>query len=818
MTMKPALKRLDHQPYGEDHPYEQDPNERFPRLPVENEPVTLGAATFPTGSAERVWATWNGDDQGQERRREGILAGEDEENSFWEIPLPSFQRGQTITYRLHASDGKIVLHSETFQFTTAGWAPVGEIISHRLLHDGVEVICGNEAGQKSLITVTLSGDSVIKTRLAFFSSEQQAEQTQPPAPKLNVQQKLIRLAREDNQRLVFFLQELKLVLFRQPYRLEVYTRDGAPVLIEASTPHWLVGENGAPLKLRQTYSSPESEGFFGFGERFNALNQRGNVLDVCVYNQYKDQGVRTYLPVPFFLSSQGYGLYIASNRRVVYDLAVNRPDRWSFDADLGSEAVLEHHLISSPQPGDILRSFTHLTGKPALPPAWVFGPWMSGNEWNSQDRLMREVETSLKSGIPVSVVVIEAWSDEITFYIWNDAEYEPKPPGEPFQCEDFTFPPGGRWPDPKGMIDELHRLGIRVILWQNPVIKMIGEPHPQQHADEAYAIENDYCVREEDGTPYRIKPFWFANSLLLDFTNPEAVDWWMRKRLYLLEEFHIDGFKTDGGEHIAGCKLIFHNGMRSDEVWNLYPNLYVGAYYRLAVEKRGGDAASFSRAGFTGAQAYPCHWAGDEASTWEAYRASLYAGLNAGVSGIPFWGWDLAGFSGEIPSSELYLRSAAMAAFCPIMQYHSEFNHHRLPCRDRTPWNIAERTGDRHVIDIYRKFAQLRMQLLPYIESEARRCAETGEPLMRPLFLDWPNDRLAWQINDQYCFGRSLLIAPVLEHGARERSLYLPEGKWQDFWDDSIVTGGSWITRSTPLDIIPVYRRIDLPGPTMSNL
>ena len=153
---------------------------------------------------------------------------------------------------------------------------------------------------------------------------------------------------------------------------------------------------------------------------------------------------------------------------------------------------------------------------------------------------------------------------------------------------------------------------------------------------------------------------------------------------------------------------------------------------------------TFSRAGFTGAGRAPCHWAGDEDSTWEAFRASITAGLTAGASGVPFWGWDLAGFSGEIPSVELYLRATAMAALCPIMQYHSEFNHDRTPSNDRTPWNIAERHGDDRAIDLYRRFAVLRERLIPYLVAAAERTVASGMPLMRALCFDHPDDPTIW--------------------------------------------------------------------------
>jgi alpha-glucosidase (family GH31 glycosyl hydrolase) len=314
-------------------------------------------------------------------------------------------------------------------------------------------------------------------------------------------------------------------------------------------------------------------------------------------------------------------------------------------------------------------------------------------------------------------------------------------------------------------------------------------------------------VREADGQPYRIRPFWFHDGLLLDFTHQEGAEWWLSKRAYLLDELGVDGFKTDGGEHLWGRETRFSDGRRGDELLNLYPNLYVGACWRFAQEKRGGDALTFSRAGFTGAQAFPCHWAGDENSTWEALRASLLAGLNAGIAGLPFWGWDIAGFSGEIPTAELYLRSTALAAFCPIMQYHSEFNAHRQPLRDRTPWNIAARTGEPDVLDVYRFYANARLNLLPYIYSEAQHSAQTGLPLMHALWLEYPDDAVCWSLDDQYSFGRSLLVAPVLQEGARQRRVYLPRGRWFDLWSSRVYEGAGWIDCAAPQDFIPVFVR-----------
>src|SRR5262249_1712091 len=208
--------------------------------------------------------------------------------------------------------------------------------------------------------------------------------------------------------------------------------------------------------------------------------------------------------------------------------------------------------------------------------------WMSGNEWNTQARVMEEVDQTLAHDVPATVLVIEAWSDETTFYIWNDAQYKPKPGGEAFTYADFSFRPDGKWPNPKAMIDRVHELGIRVLLWQVPAFKRLEAPHAQHEADQQHVVEQGYMVREADGSPYHIRPFWFQGGMVWDVTNPKARDWWLSKRAYLLDDLQIDGFKTDGGEHQWGYGLRFADGRAADELWNEYPLRYVAAYHEFA--------------------------------------------------------------------------------------------------------------------------------------------------------------------------------------------------------------------------------------------
>lgn len=318
-------------------------------------------------------------------------------------------------------------------------------------------------------------------------------------------------------------------------------------------------------------------------------------------------------------------------------------------------------------------------------------------------------------------------------------------------------------------------------------------------------LEQGYAVKKADRTPFRMPEGWFKESLLMDYSHEQGREWWFEKRKYLLE-IGVDGFKTDGGEFVFGNDLMFADGRTGAQMRNLYPNDYIEAYYKFATEYHQGDALTFSRAGYTGAQNFPAHWAGDESSTFAAFRHSLIAGLTSGISGIPFWGWDLAGFNGDIPTVELFVRSAQMAAFCPIMQYHAESKAESN--QDRTPWNVAERTGDDRALEGYRFYANVRMNLLPYILDQAQHTNETGIPLMRALFMEYPEDPRCHAIYDQYMFGDHLLIAPVIEEGATERMVYFPQGEWVDLWSNEVVAGPVWKRVKAPLMSIPVFVKL----------
>lgn len=791
------LEGVEHRPQGTGDPYNAGPAAREPLQPEAGAACEIGITTWPEGAAVRAWVEWQAADRSGTAEAEHT--GDVDGRSQWRAVLPPFHEAALVDYSVHASSGAGVRTCGPYAFTAARWHTLDRAAKISSIPDGLALgFRGEGAGPPVSLQITFTGGGALKMSLSAGDKDAPGEGDAWP-----------------DKPLTFNGEAGSLHVNAAPFGLRVFSKAGDELLALAPAGLSILAEGGVVSKVSASFSSTPDEAFLGFGERFNALNQRGNTLDVAVYEQYKQQGARTYMPVPFFISSRGYGAYLSTSRYVAYDLAASDPSAWSFTSDAGTSGHYLDLYLFIGEPKEVVSAFTGLTARPTLPPEWAFGPWMSSNEWNSQSIVLEQVRRTLEHSIPASVLVIEAWSDEATFYVWNDAQYAPRPAGEPPRYSDFTFPPEGKWPDPRAMLDYLHEQGIRLLLWQVPVLKSLDEAHPQQDLDEAYMLEQGYAVREPSGEPYRIKPFWFRGGLVPDFTSSEATEWWLSRRTYLLEDVGVDGFKTDGGEHLWGQDLVFADGTTGAESINLFPTLYTGAYYRLANEKRG-EAITFSRAGFTGAQAFPCHWAGDEDSTWEAFRASILAGLSAGASGIPFWGSDIAGFSGDIPSAELYLRASAMACFCPIMQYHSEFNDHKEPNRDRTPWNIQARTGDADVIPVFRKYARLRMSLMPYIYAEARTSSMTGVPLMRAMPLEYPRDPEVYNYPYQYHLGDSLLVAPVTAEGATRQLVYLPAGEWHDFWTGQSYAGPTVLDYAVSKDVIPVFARAG--GPMAFNL
>ncbi|WP_394173210.1 TIM-barrel domain-containing protein [Guptibacillus hwajinpoensis] len=768
-----------HQPYGHDNPYKQIAVERAPRDPEVGETVTVRSQLFGIDHNE-VSELLLFSDNGSETTSVPCTVIKEEDDIIWQGALTS--NVSTVTYWFEATTENSCVKSEPYVLN----------YFRRVALKRFEKVA------EDANFLWLYGATDTRGAYVFFGKSGEFGITHED-PNLSFQELTGETHYEIGNTQVHVQQASFSINSGTEVLLSSYPEATFPLV------EWLENAAGYIQRVEWNFHTPLEERFFGMGERYHKLEYRGDEIDCYVYNQYRDQGSRTYLPVPFFISSRGYGLYLSTDHYSVFDFAHHYSNRLKISCDVQSQVLHSSFNLFTGTPKEIVSQFTIHTGKAQLPPVWAFGPWMSSNNWDRDAVVREQVRQTNKHEIPSTVLVIEQWSDEATYYIFNDAEYDLKPGREAHNYEDYRYPASGRWPDPKGLFNDLHNNGLKVILWQIPIQKYLNrQKHPQKDLDEKYMIEEGYCVKDGQGAPYRIREDWFKESLLMDFTHPEGKKWWFQKRKYLMD-IGVDGFKTDGGEFVFGRDLQFHDGSSGSEMRNRYPNDYIEAYYDFATKHHNGDALTFSRAGYTGAQKFPAHWAGDERSTFDAFRHSLIAGLSSGTSGIPIWGWDLAGFNGDIPTAELFIRSAQMAAFSPIMQYHAEskaeFN------QDRTPWNIANRTGDQRAISGYRKFANLRMNLLPYIYDQAKEAIEKGYPLMRSMVMEYPSDEKVYDNYDQYFFGNSLMVAPVIEEGSVERDVYFPEGTWVDFFTGEVITGPMVKRVQASLMEMPVYAK-----------
>ena len=574
-------------------------------------------------------------------------------------------------------------------------------------------------------------------------------------------------------------------------------------------------------RARFALSLAPGERVSGFGERFERLDQRGHVIDNRVFDQYTGQDAtgRTYFPMPFahVVGGDGWGFHVRTSGQTWFDIGATESDRVLVDTELDvahpadGDPALEC-VIYDGTPAEVLDAFLADTGRPEEMPEWTLRLWASSNEWNTQAEVERQLALHRDEGIPIGTLVIEAWSDETTFTVFRDAEYAVSHDGVPLRAADITYPSDGAWPDPQAMIDAMHADGVHVLLWQIPLIDSRVEVADAQIR--AMAVDGErkgVMVRRPraDGrlTTYANPGYWFPGGLMPDLLDERAQQWWCDWRRYLVEDLGVDGFKTDGGEHGWGPESVFLDGSSGTTSNNLFPVGYAKAYGDM-MRQAGKPAVTFSRAGYVGSQSHGIFWAGDEQSTWQAFRSSMVAGLNASASGVLYWGWDIAGFSGEIPEAELYVRAFAASAFVPIMQYHSEYSFHRTPSRDRTPWNIADRRKDAAVLDEVRSIVALRERLVPYLAESARSSIAQGMPLMRPLWFVEPQNPHVWEHSLQWQLGDDIVVAPVLETGATAWPIALPSGVWVDAWSGEAHDGGTVATVDvTDRTRLPVFVR-----------
>ena len=502
---------------------------------------------------------------------------------------------------------------------------------------------------------------------------------------------------------------------------------------------------------------------YGLGERFTPLVRNGQSVDIW----QADGGTaseQAYKNVPFHLTNRGYGVFVNHPGKVSYEVGSEAVGQVQFSVE---DQSLEYFVIQGDTPKEVLDRYTALTGRPALPPAWSFGLWLSTSFTTDYDEetVNRFVRGMADRNVPLSVFHFDCfWMRE---YQWCDFAWNPEV-----------------FPDPEGMLHRLGERGLRVSVWINPYI---GQKSPL--FDEAK--RQGHLLRRPDGSVWQ-GDMWQAGMALVDFTSPAARAWYAGKLRTLLDQ-GVDCFKTDFGERIP-TDVVWHDASDPERMHNHYTQLYNRTVFEVLEQARGaGEAVLFARSATAGGQRFPVHWGGDCESTFEAMAESLRGGLSLGMSGFGFWSHDIGGFEGT-PTPALFKRWVQFGLLSSHSRLHGSHSY-------RVPWAY-----DEEAVAVTRDFTRLKHRLMPYLFRAARQARERGVPVMRAMLLEFPDDPACHTLDRQYMLGDDLLVAPVFSADGTV-DYYVPAGEWTHVLTGERVRGPGWRRDRFGFDSLPLLAR-----------
>lgn len=506
-------------------------------------------------------------------------------------------------------------------------------------------------------------------------------------------------------------------------------------------------------RINPVFTLTADEMIFGCGESATGLNKAGQKVNLFVTDPQGPETDQMYKPIPFFMSNRGYGMFMHTSAPVTCDfgatyIGLNKMFMGDENLDL---------FVFFGEPKDILDEYTDLVGKPGMPPLWSFGTWMSRITYFSEKEGYDVAANIRKNKYPCDVIHFDTG--------WFDMDW---------QC-DYKFSEN-RFQNPQQMLKDLRSQGFHVCLWQLPYFT----PKNRYFSE---LIEKDMYVKNGNGElPYE--------DVVLDFSNPETVKWYQDKLAGLLN-IGVSAIKVDFGE-AAPLNGIYASGKSGWYEHNLYPVRYDMAVSEIT-KKLHNENIMWARAAWAGSQRYPLHWGGDAATTNTGLLGTLRAGLSFGLSGFSFWSHDMGGFVKSTPE-DLYCR------WIPFGFLTSHTRAHGAPPTE--PWLY----DSKRVQDVFRKSAEMKYRLMPYVYAQAKECTEKGLPMLRALFVEFPDDPGAWKVDDEYLFGSQILVAPLLESGMTGRTVYLPEGKWIDYQTEKVYEGGWHRIEAGSLPIIMLVR------------
>ena len=561
---------------------------------------------------------------------------------------------------------------------------------------------------------------------------------------------------------------------------KLHLRQIAPGVVEITSVAWEVGY--------WRFSVRDAASYFGMGERFDALNHAHTVVKNLSVDNEGVKGTSSYKPIPFFMSTSGYGLWVDTTGEATFDL--NATDKSEIVVDVAS-AKLRIVLFTGPEFPGILEKFTAQAGRAIVPPYWAFAPWKARDYHQNEAQVKEDVDKTRALGLPASVILIDSpWSTAYNDYKFNSKQFDDAP----------------------GMVKYIHDNAYKLVLWHTPWINSKSDP-PKEVGFEGkiapladnyqFAADQNLFVKNANGSPY-VGRWWKGEGSMIDFTYPKAKQWWQDQVRQAIAA-GADGFKDDDGEGNFFGDVKFADGTDARVMRNRYSVLYNNAVEELIQKDLKGNGVLLSRSVTVGANGIGFLWGGDNEASFSPLNGLptvVTAGLGAGLSGMPLWGADLGGYEGiaDTPNARLLERWTEYAAFSPLMEVMSSKNI--------GPWDFDsnEPAGGHEALDIYRKYAVLHMSLFPYRYAAAQEAAKTGMPLMRALVLNYQDDVRARSAKDEYLFGPDFLVAPVIDEGT-QRTVYLPAGDWVNYWNGTQVAGGKVVVADAPVDVIPVWVR-----------
>lgn len=491
------------------------------------------------------------------------------------------------------------------------------------------------------------------------------------------------------------------------------------------------------------------EYIYGLGERYTPFVKNGQTVEM--WNE--DGGTSseiTYKNIPFYLSNKGYGVLLDNESDAAYEIGSEKVERIQMSVE---GEGLDYYLINGGTPKGTIVKYTELTGKPALPPAWSFGLWLTTSFTTNYDETTTSgfIQGMAERDIPLHVFHFDCY--------WMEA----------YEWCNFTWD-AQTFPDPRGMLKRYHKRGLKICVWINPYI---GQKSPLFHE----GMKAGFLLKKKNGEVWQTD-MWQAGMGLVDFTNPKAVLWY-RGKLKALLDMGVDCFKTDFGERIPVKDIAYFDGSDPVKMHNYYPYLYNKTVLDLLEEERGkGEAVLFARSATAGCQQFPAHWGGDCCASYPSMAETLRGGLSLACAGFGFWSHDIGGFE-NTASADIYKRWCQFGLLSSHSRLHGSSSY-------RVPW-----VYDEEACQVLRKFVKLKCALMPYLYFQAVQTHKAGIPMMRPMVVEFPEDRACETLDRQYMLGDSLLVAPIFKESG-EVEYYLPEGKWWNLLTEKTIMGGRW--------------------------